>query len=708
MSLRIFLALACALAPVSVAAPNLSLLQKPAMNKTHIVFTYAGDLWTVSREGGVAARLTSGNGVELSVAFSPDGNTLAFTGQYDGNLDVYTVAATGGVPKRVTYHPEGDQVVGWTPDGKRILFRSGRDSYSRYVKLFTVSPEGGLPEALPLPMAAAGAYSPDGKRMVYAPLDSGQFPTGFDNFVSWKRYRGGRASYLWVVDLSTLAVTKIPRTDSNDTCPMWIGNNIYFLSDRDGGTMTLFRYDPASRQISKLLNNTGKDIVYASAGPGGIVYEQFGQLHIYDLATNKEHQVPIEITADLTEVRPRFQNVSREIRNVRISATGARAVFEAHGEILTAPAEKGDVRNLSRTPGVMDRSPAWSPDGRSVAWFSDESGEYALHIGPQNGAAEPQKVPLAGNAAFYFDPRWSPDSKRIAFTDNQTNLWEVEVASSKLTKVDSDYIYELNRNFYWSPDSKWLAFQKSLPNRFHAIFLYSLENRQTTQVTDGMSDALNPVFDRDGQYLYFTASTNYGPTTSGLDMSSNEHDVTSNIYLAVLPDNIQSPLAPESDEEKPADPSAAPAAPANGGGRGGNAAPAAPAAPKPVRIDLDKLRQRIVALPLPTRPYLALEAGKAGLLYVLEGGGANQGGFTLSKYDLKTRKLEKLGDNLSAFDISANGEKMLIRTGGLGGGRGGQAPAGPAAGPQYAIVSATQPVKPNEGVLRLAGSGGAG
>ena len=249
------------------------------MNKSEIVFSYAGDLWTVSRQGGVASRLTSGSGVETEIAFSPDGATVAFTGQYDGNTDVFTVPTTGGVPKRITYHPDADHVVGWTPDGKRILFRSTRDAVSRYAQLYTVAAEGGLPEILPLPMAAAGSYSPDGKRMVYQPIDSGQFPTGFDTtFVSWKRYRGGRASYLWIVNLADLSTQKLPRTDSNDTCPMWIGDKIYFLSDRNG-PMTLFRYDPQSRQVSELIKNTGKEIVFASAGPGGIVYEQFGQIH---------------------------------------------------------------------------------------------------------------------------------------------------------------------------------------------------------------------------------------------------------------------------------------------------------------------------------------------------------------------------------------------------------------------------------------------
>ena len=696
------------------AAGTLHLLQKPAMNKTGIVFSYAGDLWSVSRQGGVATRLTAGTGSETGASFSPDGNTIAFSGEYDGNTDVFTVPATGGVPKRMTYHPDADRVVGWTPDGKRILFRSSRESYSRYTQLFTVSTEGGLAEVLPLPMASAGSYSPDGKRMVYQPLDGGQFSTDTNNFVSWKRYRGGRASYLWIVNFADLTTQKVPRTDSNDFGAMWIGNKIYFLSDRSG-PVTLFSYDPQSKKIDELIKNTGKDIINASAGPGGIVYEQFGQIHIYDLASAKEHAVPIEIAADLTEVRPHFQNVAREIRDARISPTGVRAVMEAHGEILTAPAEKGDIRNLTNTPGVMERTPVWSPDGRSIAYFSDESGDYALHIKPQSGDGETRKIPLTAKFAYYSNPKWSPDSKHIAFDDNQLSLWDVEVAAGKVTKVDTDYVSEGGMDYAWAPDSKWIAYAKSLPNRLRAISIYSLDSGQSKQVTDGMSDARQPAFDRDSQYLYFTASTNYGPTASGLDMTSDEHEVTSSVYLMVLADNVASPLGPESDEEKPgAEGTPATAAEGTGdsGGRGGRAGRGANAAantpPKPVRIDFDKLNQRIIALPIPARPYTFLATGRAGMLYIMEsaagGGGRGQGGggATLSKYDLKARKLEKLADGVGSFDLSANGDKMLLRMGGGAGGRGGRGGATATAGPQYVIVSAAAPVKAGEGALKLA------
>jgi tricorn protease len=694
MKLPVLLVFSAAAFAAFGAQATVHLVQRPTMNKTQIVFSYAGDLWTVNRQGGKAERLTAGVGFETEAAFSPDGNTIAFTGEYDGNIDVFTMPAAGGTPKRITYHPDPDRLVGWAPDGKRLLFRSNRDSFSRFTQLFSVSTEGGMADVLPLPMACTGAYSPDGKRMVYAPLDGGQFAPGFTNFVAWKRYRGGEASYLWIVNFADLSTVKIPRTDSNDINPMWIGDKIYFLSDRTG-PMSLFRYDPQSQAVTKLIENTGKDIMNASAGPGGIVYEQFGQVYTYDLAAQKSSKVPIEIEADLSEVRPHFQNVSREIRSAKISPTGVRAVFEAHGEVLTIPAEHGDIRNLTNTPGVMERTPVWAPDGKSIAYFSDESGEYALHIKSQTGDGETRKLPLAGKASYYFDPKWSPDNKHVAFTDNQLNLWDVEIASGKLTKVDTDYSYELNRDFAWSGDSKWIAYVKNLPNRLHAISIYSLDDGKSKQVTDGMSDAQSPAFDRDGQYLYFLASTNYGPTSSGLDMSSDEHDVTFGIYLIVLANNLPSPLVPESDEEKPAEPKPA----AGAGGRGGASAPEAP--PKPVRIDFDKIMQRTVALPIPARLYLGVAAGKTGVIYYLELAGRNAfgGGSTLSKYDLKTRKAEKLADNVQLFDLSANGEKMLLRLGAGGGGRG----RGNAAPPQFLIASASAPVKPGEGALNIAG-----
>ena len=527
------------------------LLQRPTINSDKIVFAFAGDLWSVAKSGGTASRLTTGVGVETDPVFSPDGSEIAFTGEYDGNIDVFVVSANGGVPKRLTYHPGPDFAVGWSPDGKDVIFRSGRQSSSRrYTQLFSVPVSGGLPVALPLPMAFSGNFSADGKRIAYSPTPGG-FGFNYVNFVSWRRYRGGLATAIWITSMPELNTTKIPREGSSDFDPVWVGDQVYFLSDRSG-PVTIYRYDPKNGTVKDALKNNGRDIGSLSGGLGGLVYDQFGKIFVFDPKSGKSKQVPIEISADFPEVRPRFENVSRQIQNTRISATGMRAVIEAHGEILTVPSTKGDFRNITNTASIMEREPAWSPDGQRIAYFSDESGLYALHIASQTGFGEVKKYPLSNDSTYYFDTQWSPDNKWISFHDNKLNVLCIELASGKLTKIDSDYNWGSSSDSAWSPDSKWLAYTRSLPNRLHALFLYSTESGKTNQITDGMSDVRLPAFDRNGEYLFFTASTNYGPTTSGLDMSSDEHEVTRGVYAAVLSNEGKSPVEPESDEEKPA------------------------------------------------------------------------------------------------------------------------------------------------------------
>ena len=387
------------------------LLQSPTLSKTQIAFAFGGDIWIVNRAGGDAQRLVTGSGVLSRPIFSPDGTLIAYTGNYDGNDDVYVVAASGGEPRRLTYHPASDVAVGWTNDGKSILFRTTRSSYSRFERLYTVPATGGFPIPLPLPMGVEGSYSPDGTHLAYVPRWNRRLGA-IDAYVAIKHYRGGNAAPIWIADLADSSMTRIPREGSNDFDPMWIGDRIYFLSDREG-PVTLFSFDTKTQQVKALFKNDGFDLKSASAGPGGIVYEQFGSIHIYDLHSGKSHEVPISVAGDMPQVRPRFEKIDgRQLMNARISPTGARAVFEAHGEILTVPAEKGDVRNLTNTPGVAERDPSWSPDGKSIAYFSDESGEYALHIRDQNGLGTVKKIDLGKPPSFFYAPTWSPDSKK--------------------------------------------------------------------------------------------------------------------------------------------------------------------------------------------------------------------------------------------------------------------------------------------------------
>ncbi len=638
-----------ALFTISATAGPL-LLQKPALSRTAIVFVYAGDLWSVPREGGEALRLTAGAGVKTNPKFSPDGSEIAFTAEYDGNVDVFTVPAEGGVPRRVTYHPASDIVLGWTPDGKQILFTSTRTSFSRFAELFTLAPGGGgLPEKLPLPMGFEGSYSPDGSRIAYVPVSRA--------FTAWKRYRGGQATPIWIASLASGHVEKIPREGSNDYNPMWVGDKIYFLSDRNG-PVTLFSYDQHSKQVKQVLENSGLDLKSASAGPGAIVYEQFGALNLYDLKSGKSSPVNVHIAGDLLETREHLVDVSKRLHNAHISPTGARAVFEARGEILTVPAEKGDVRNLTNTTAAMERDPAWSPDGKTIAYFSDESGEYMLHLAPQNGLGEVKKIALSEKPGFFFTPRWSPDSKKIAYVDSHLTIWYIDLEQKKPVRVDKDLYWtwaaagELTP--VWSPDSKWLAYARRLKNYMAAIHVYSLAGDKSTQLTDGMSDCRYPAFDKDGKYLYFTASTDDGASLEP-DIHSFSRPMSRSVYVAVLSKTEASPLAAESDEEKKADEP--------------KSDEKKPPADVTVRIDFDNIGQRILALPLPPRRYIALQAGKTGNLFAIEaptivpGTQTGPPELTVHRFDLKTRKSDIAIGGVRGFEISHNGEKMLYRQG---------------------------------------------
>lgn len=655
------------------AAEQPYLYQQPTVNKTHVVFVFAGDLWTVPRSGGQAVRLTAGKGVESYPFFSPDGTQVAFTGEYDGNVDVFVVPAAGGVPKRLTAHPAVDRVCGWSPDGKRVLFSSNRESFSSSPKLFAVSVEGGLPEALPFPMAFFGAYSPDGTRIAYMPLARAD--------MIWKRYRGGRTTPIWIGRLSDSEVTAIPRDNSNDYNPMWIGDAIYFLSDREG-KVTLFRYDLRSRQVKRAIDNRGFDLKWASAGPDVIAYEQFGSIYLYDLKTGASRPVAISIAGDLPELRPRMEKIRQRIEAAAISPSGARAVFEARGEILTVPAEKGDARNITRSPGVADRDPAWSPDGKWIAYFSDESGEYTLHISPQSGLGETRKIALDKPPSFYYEPRWSPDSKKIAYTDKRLQLWYIDLDKGAPVLVDRGTYYGSHRLMdpVWSPDSKWIAYAKQQRNRQCVIMLYALESGRSTPITDGMSDARYPVFDKSGKYLFLAASTNAGPTMVGLDMSSRDRPVTRTVYAVVLRKEDPSPVAPESDEEK----SGEEKKPASG-----KAEEKKTEGAQTVRIDFEGISQRIVPLPIPARNYVSLQAGKEGILFLLEepvipGFVEGPSAQLLHRFDLAKRKGEKFAEGVSSFWVSHNGEKILLRQ-----------------GENFAIVPTASLPKPGDGRLKL-------
>jgi len=682
--------LLCLPVSATVTAQGTRLLRHPTVSRDLVAFEYAGDLWVVSRSGGQARRLTATPGVEIDLYFSPDGSQIAFTATVAGNADVYVVPTAGGDPKRLTYHPGSDRVRGWTPDGRRVVFASVRTSAPQeaYFQLWTIGLEGGLPEPLPLPRAFTGTYSPDGRRLAYEEISTHFIPEWYEASL-WRHYRGGRTHPISVVNLADYAVEKLPWTNSNDTFPMWVGNTIYFVSDRNH-TANLFAYRFDTKQVTQLTNHEDFDIMTASAGPDAIVYEQAGYVHLVDTKTGQAQRLAIEVTGDIPWARPQFKKVVSMIRNAVLSPSGVRAAFEARGEIFTVPAEKGDYRNLTQSPGAHDRNPVWSPDGAQLAWLSDASGEYQLMLGEPTGVAVPRAIPLP-STAFFSEPAWSPDGTRILLQDNHQNLWTVEVASGTATKIDTDNYPDPIRDFdaTWSPDSRWVTYSKNLPSHLRAIFIYSLTEKKTHQITDGLADSISPTFDAGGKYLYFLSSTDYGPSTGWLEMSSLDRPVRRAIYLAVLNAAEPSPLLPETGDE----PQPAPRAETREEPKP-QATPAATPAAVNVRIDSSGIGQRILAVNVPAGDYSNLLAGPPETFFYTEpiaagGGGGGPAALRLQRYQLKDRKAAPFMEGIRGYTISADKKKLLYQAGAGGGSR-------------WGIVGTETPAKVGDGPLNVA------
>jgi len=665
-------------APGRLAPPPATdtlLLRQPTVSATNVAFFYAGDLWVAPRAGGEARRLTIHPGIESNPCFSPDGKWIAFTGEYDGNADVYVVSVDGGDPRRLTFHPGADVVRGWTPDGKAVLFASSRLSHSFYNRLFTVPLEGGFETPLPMPMAERGAYAPDAKRIAYNPIRN------LWSESTWRRYRGGQEPFIWLFDFASQEIEVVPHGNYNDTWPIWIGEKVYFVSDRDG-TMNLFAYDTQSKQVTQLTHHTDFDIKAASAGAGVIVYEQGGRIHLFDPATGTSTPLAIHVDPDLPATRPHFTNAVPFIQHVGISPTGMRAVLEARGDIFSVPAKKGDIRDLTRTPGVAERDPAWSPDGKTIAYFSDAGGEYRLMLRDQSGAGAETAIPLDG-PSFYYHPVWSPDSKRIAFSDKRLKLWILDLATRKSVVADSEIYEHPDRTLgrvVWSPDGKWLAYAKRQTNMLRAIMLYDVAAGVPHQVTDGRSDAISPAFSLDGKLLFFAASTNYALNIGWIDLSSEERPVRRSLYVAVLDRTAASPFAPESDEE----PSARAPGAAKPAGKD-TTKKAADSIPV-TKVDLDGIDERILALPVPERDYSTLAAAAEGRLFYLENV-PNQPGSLLHRFDMKERKAEDFLPGVGSYTVSQDGKKLLYT----------------APGDVYGIVGTDGKVAMGDGKLDLSG-----
>lgn len=626
-------------------------LQSPALSRTHIVFVYAGDIWIVERAGGEARRLTSHPALERVPVFSPDGNHVAFARNNPAggplSWDVYVVSISGGEPQRLTYHPEADIPAGWTPDGRGVLLTSFRErtAYLGY-RLYTIPKEGGFPAPLPLPSAFKGSFSPDGRRLAYTPLWGLSAQT-------WRNYRGGAISRILITDLAGTQAEEIPReADSSNSEPMWVGGKIYFLSDRTG-TTNLFSYDPAAKKIEQLTRYEKYDVRAAAAADDAVVLVQDGALRLFDLKSGATRTVELRVTGDFPETKPRSVDALRWISWSSLSEDGQKILFGARGEILAVDARTGTAQNLTKTTGAAERYPASSPDGKWIAYFSDESGENELHVRSTGADNTVRRIKVEKQPSFYSELAWSPDSRRLAFSDAHLSLWYVELEkAAQPRKLDTALLSDGTKYFQptWSRDSGWIAYSKYQPNRQRAVFLYSFETGKSYQVSAPDTDARWPTFDRSGKYLYFTGSTNSGPVKYGMSAMPFNQEVTRGVYAVILSrDGVSPPAATEKEENKA----------------------------RPFAIDIDGIGRRVVRLPFEGRNAERLMAGITGQLFIIEGG-------TLYRYRVGTEKPEKFTEGAGNYRISFDGSRLLLRRRGV-----------------WAVVPTLAPPKVDDGVLAL-------
>ena len=715
MSFRsVFAVLFVSVATLGIAQslPEGRLLRFPDVSKDKIAFSYGGDLWLVSREGGTAQRITSHPGQELFAKFSPDGKWIAFTAQYDGNYNVYLMPSDGGDPKQLTFHPGGghlnermgihNEVITWTPDSKRIVFLSRRDTFNEWFgRLYSVSIDGGLPEALPLDKGGLTTYSPDGNSIAYNRI--------FRNFRTWKRYTGGMAQDIWIYDLKANHIEQMPHTEWTDTFPMWHGDTIYFDSDRGPEhRLNLYSYSLSTHEIKQITHFTDFDVNWPSLGPDAIVFENGGYLYLFDLNSQKEHKLTIYLPGDRDLARKHWVNVSKLITDFDIAPDGKRAAFSARGDIFTVPAKEGSVRNLTRTPGIHEKFAAWSPDGRWVAYMSDRTGEDELYITPQDGLGQEQRITYDGKM-FRLPPVWAPDSKKLLFADKETRLFYVDINDKKPVQIDQGKYADLT-DYNWSPDSNWVAYSKAAENHNGVIYLYGLADKKISAVTTNASDSSAPYFDPEGKYLYFFSNRDFNEVLGVYDMEF-ANPKAGRVYIATLRADEPSPFPVLSDEvsvtqspdvllaptpgtrtpgQKPPEaPTRKPKSPntAKPEGTGTEQKPAAEAEKeqKPgtrpalnnFRIDLDGIQNRIVALPIPPGNLQTLTAAKGVIFYVsapVQGLSGPLPGESpaIHAYNLKDRKDHVFLEGADQYALSFDGKKLLYGTPKGEGGAGGE------------------------------------
>ena len=643
-----------------------ALTRFPTLHGNEIVFESGGNLWKVSREGGVAQRLTTDRGNDLMPRFSPDGRWIAFTGQYDGNTDVYVIPAEGGAPRRLTFHSDvvedapmrwgpDNMVVTWTPDSKGIVFLSRRDTFNSWFgRLFVVPLEGGLPVRLPVDTAGLCTYSPDGTKLAMNRI--------FRNFRTWKHYYGGLAQDVWIYDLTSHTCERVTTWKGTDTFPMWYGDTIYFASDRGPeGRLNLWAYDLKSKAFRQVTHFADYDIDWPSLGNDGIVFQEGGDLYVMDLPSERLHKLDVTVPSDDVRTRPRWVDASKNIMSFGIAPNGKRALFDARGEVFTVPEEHGNTRDLTQTSGAREMYPAWSPDGKWIAYVTDRTGEAEIAVRPADGSGE-EKLLTDRTKGYLYGPHWSPDGSRLAFSDSDHVLWILDVASRQVTRVDQDRREEMH-HFSWSPDGLWLAYTKAgaqdmgsdddASTYMGRIYLYNLKEAKSFLVSTGQTDDMEPLFSPDGKYLYFISARHENPV-----FSESEFNVATlkmgGIYVATLQANEPSPFAPRSDEGLVQSSEA----PKEGAWKPG----VIPA----IRIDLQGLAQRVVPLPIPAGDIRDLAAAAGRLYYLtvpLKSFDTPLPGEepALHVFDMTKRKDAVLATPVGEYALSADGTTVLTK-----------------------------------------------
>ncbi len=672
---------ATAQAPAAPPVPaEARLLRFPDIHGDTIVFSHAGDLWTVPVAGGMARRLTAGEGLELFPRFSPDGKWIAFTGQYDGSTDVYVMPAEGGEPRRLTWYPSQDNndrmgwdnmVLGWTPDGK-ILFRGQRGPIRGFIgEPYVVRPDGGPVERFPLPESGAISFSPDGKLIAYNRI--------FRDFRTWKRYEGGMAQDVWIYDLASKGIERATDWPGTDTQPMWIGNAIYFVSDREDWKLNLWKLDVATKRASRVTRFAEYDVKWPHAGSGKVVFENGGFLYVLDPAAGEPKKVTVTLPDDRRLARPRWVKVEDRITDVELAPGGQRAVVTARGEIFTVPAENGPTRNLTRTSGAREKDAAWSPDGKWIAFFSDASGEEELQIVPESGSGKPAAL-TSGSSSWHFPPLWSPDSRKIAYSDRAMNLFVVDVETKQKTLVDTATVWEISQ-YDFSPDSRWLAYAKRVQNDFNVVFLHSLATKTSTPVTPAVVDSREPTFDPEGNALYFLSDRDINPTLGSFDVSFTVNKAT-RPYALILRADGTSPFAPKSDEAKKEE---------AGKPQDKKDADKKDEKKPPFRIDLAGIVDRVAGFPVPPGNYAGLSAAKGKVFWLslptralTEADGPEKA--TLQMFELEKRKATDILSNVERYSLSPDGSRVVYK-----------------ADKTWAIVEPKEGLKPGEGKLDFSG-----